>query len=309
MPFGRLSLGLGLGNGRPAPSGGGGGTAPTNTVLPAITGTPTSGQTLSVSDGTWTGDAPIVYAYQWKADGTTISGATISTYTLTDTEIGKVITCTVTATNAAGSASATSDATDDVAPAAPVFINLSSAITATSGTSMQLSLPPSVVAGNILIAVTTVVSTRLPQWPSGWTPIGAAFAAYRIADGSESAGPTVTWTGSAGQAGYVAQFTAGTVGARNDNQGQNGPTASVSAITTTKSGSRCEAFVISGTSTIPSAPTGFTSDASDSNSIPVQTAIRVTGVTKDNPGDSSGSVSSTVASGIWRAALVELKAN
>jgi hypothetical protein len=116
--FGRLGLGLGLGNGRTAPSGGGG-TGPTDTALPAITGTPTSGQTLSVSNGTWTGDAPITYAYQWKADGTAISGATSSTYTLTDAEVGKVITCTLTATNAAGSASVTSAATDAVSAAAP----------------------------------------------------------------------------------------------------------------------------------------------------------------------------------------------
>lgn len=118
MPGLRLGLGLGL-QPRAVVSAGGGGTAPANTVLPAITGTPTSGQTLSVTDGTWTGDAPITYAYQWKADGSAISGATGSTYKLTDSEVGAAITCTMTATNAAGSASATSAATDAVTAATP----------------------------------------------------------------------------------------------------------------------------------------------------------------------------------------------
>lgn len=110
MPGLQLGLGLGLqrhkaGGGSSAP------VAPANTVLPAITGTAKAGQTLSCSTGTWTGTAPISYAYQWKADGANISGATASSYLLTASEVGKVITCTVTATNAAGNVSATSAAT------------------------------------------------------------------------------------------------------------------------------------------------------------------------------------------------------
>ncbi|MBZ9705398.1 hypothetical protein LB543_01470 [Mesorhizobium sp. ESP7-2] len=89
---------------------------PSNTVLPAISGTATQGQTLSCSAGTWSGGGSISYAYQWKADGTNISAATASTYLLTASEVGKVITCAVTATNAAGSASATSAATATVTP-------------------------------------------------------------------------------------------------------------------------------------------------------------------------------------------------
>jgi hypothetical protein len=40
--------------------------APANTVAPVVTGTPRSGQTLSASLGTWTGDPTIIYGYQWK---------------------------------------------------------------------------------------------------------------------------------------------------------------------------------------------------------------------------------------------------
>lgn len=88
-----------------------GGTAPTNTVLPAITGTAEVGETLSVDNGTFTGDATITYAYQWYAGGVAISGATSATFDLTSTQLGKIITARVTATNAAGTAFAFSDAT------------------------------------------------------------------------------------------------------------------------------------------------------------------------------------------------------
>ena len=83
-------------------------TPPVNTGLPVISGTAVSGQTLSTTDGTWTGTAPISYTYQWKRGGINIGGATNNTYLLTDSDNGATITVTVTATNAAGSASATS---------------------------------------------------------------------------------------------------------------------------------------------------------------------------------------------------------
>lgn len=90
---------------------------PINSVAPGITGTAQVGQTLTCSTGTWlTGRETISYAYQWKADGEAIDGATSSTYTLTADEQGKVITCVVTATNASGSAEETTSATSAVSP-------------------------------------------------------------------------------------------------------------------------------------------------------------------------------------------------
>lgn len=91
---------------------------PANTALPAITGTAQVGATLTVSNGTWTGTPTPTYTRQWKADGANISGATAATYVLTEAELGKVITCTVTGTNSAGNASATSAATSAVIAAA-----------------------------------------------------------------------------------------------------------------------------------------------------------------------------------------------
>ena len=39
--------------------------APVNTVLPALSGTPQQGSQLTASQGTWTGTQPITFAYQW----------------------------------------------------------------------------------------------------------------------------------------------------------------------------------------------------------------------------------------------------
>lgn len=80
---------------------------PVNSILPLITGTPTEGQSLTVSNGTWT-NSPTSYARQWKRDGAAISGATGSTYVLVTADAGKTITCTIIATNADGFGTATS---------------------------------------------------------------------------------------------------------------------------------------------------------------------------------------------------------
>ncbi|BCH33114.1 hypothetical protein MesoLjLc_50440 [Mesorhizobium sp. L-8-10] len=118
-----MKLGLGLGLSHVQSGGGSSASAPTNTGLPVISGTPTVGQTLSTTNGTWDdgGAAISGYAYQWKAGGVDISGATASTYELTSDEVGDSITVTVTATNSAGSTPATSDAVGPVEDADPNF--------------------------------------------------------------------------------------------------------------------------------------------------------------------------------------------
>ena len=60
-------------------------------------------------------DGPGAFSYQWLADGTAISGATSSTYTLTASEVGDAISLTVTFTDNEGySESLTSAATHSV---------------------------------------------------------------------------------------------------------------------------------------------------------------------------------------------------
>jgi hypothetical protein len=76
---------------------------PINTVAPAITGTPATGQVLTCSNGTWVGASS--FAHQWYRDGVAIGGATASTRTLVGADVGKALKCRITATNSEGSTS------------------------------------------------------------------------------------------------------------------------------------------------------------------------------------------------------------
>jgi hypothetical protein len=76
---------------------------PVNSGLPAIAGIPLAGETLSCTNGTWSGNPnPSGYTYQWNRDGEAISGATQSTYEVKAGDEGHTLTCTVTASNTAG---------------------------------------------------------------------------------------------------------------------------------------------------------------------------------------------------------------
>lgn len=84
--------------------------APANTGLPEITGTPAVGQSLSCSNGSWLGSPPITYTRQWRRDSETITGATSIQYTVQGTDEGHQLACQVTAHNPAGQAAAQSAA-------------------------------------------------------------------------------------------------------------------------------------------------------------------------------------------------------
>src|SRR4051794_8299725 len=104
-------------SGTPAPP-----SPPSNTSPPAISGTPRQGDTLTASNGNWSGTAPMSFAYQWQrctTGCTDISGATSSTYTVQASDVGDTINVVVTATNSAGSASATSAAVGPATAAPP----------------------------------------------------------------------------------------------------------------------------------------------------------------------------------------------
>ena len=87
---------------------------PVNTVAPAITGTATSGSTLTASPGTWTGSATITYAYQWYRSTGTYLGAG-STYVLTGADVGYTVRVLCTASNSIASGTAYSSYTTTIA--------------------------------------------------------------------------------------------------------------------------------------------------------------------------------------------------
>ena len=90
---------------------------------PRVLGVPRDGETLTASDGTWTGEGPIQYAYAWgRCDEDTcelIADATSKTYTVRSRDIGFRLWVRVTATNPYGSTRAFSDVTAVVTARAP----------------------------------------------------------------------------------------------------------------------------------------------------------------------------------------------
>jgi len=83
--------------------------APTNSILPAISGALTNGSTLTAYEGVWQNEATS-FTYQWKNAGVNINGATNKTYVIQGSDSGDALTVAVTAANSAGSATATSAA-------------------------------------------------------------------------------------------------------------------------------------------------------------------------------------------------------
>jgi hypothetical protein len=94
---------------------------PSNTVAPSISGTLVVGSALTAAAGSWSGDQPISFGYQWKrcdlsgANCAAITGAISGSYITASADQGLTLRVTVTATNAAGSATTTSAATATVA--------------------------------------------------------------------------------------------------------------------------------------------------------------------------------------------------
>lgn len=105
--------------------------APTNLTVPVVTGTPTRGQTLSTTNGTWNGGVPYIYniTYQWQRGTSNIVGATSNTYVLGNSDVGSTIRSSVIATNLTGSTiafSANTAIVGGVLPSAPTNVIASS---------------------------------------------------------------------------------------------------------------------------------------------------------------------------------------
>ena len=93
--------------------------APANTTPPAVSGTPKVGQTLTVSNGTWS-NSPTGYTYQWQrctstTSCTNILDATKQTYVVRSADAGRTLRAVVAAANADGTSTANSNQTATVA--------------------------------------------------------------------------------------------------------------------------------------------------------------------------------------------------
>ncbi len=101
--------------------------APADSIAPGISGfsgSPQQGETLTASTGTWS-NSPTKFTYAWQDCDTSgnncaaISLATSNTYKLASTDVGKLVSVTVTASNAGGATPVTSASVGPVLPPAP----------------------------------------------------------------------------------------------------------------------------------------------------------------------------------------------
>jgi hypothetical protein len=101
--------------------------SPMNTARPTISDTtPQVGQQLTANPGTWSGDQPIVFTYQWQRCNpggqqcVAIPNADDQTYTVTSADLRNTLRVEVRARNASGTGGpAFSDPTSQVAEAGP----------------------------------------------------------------------------------------------------------------------------------------------------------------------------------------------
>jgi len=97
---------------------GGTGTPPVAPIVkdvPALTGTGIVGSALNVTNGNWRG-VPTEYHYAWKGGGNPL-GTDANTYTPVVADVGKQVTCTVSAVNAVGTTAAPPSNAIEVLPA------------------------------------------------------------------------------------------------------------------------------------------------------------------------------------------------
>jgi hypothetical protein len=121
--------------------------APSNTTPPSVSGTAKAGQTLTVSNGSWSG-SPTDYSYQWQrctssTSCTSISGETQNTHVATNADVGHTLRAVVTATNADGLSTANSNQTATVTAATGVPANTA-----------RPSISGNAVVGDVLTAET-----------------------------------------------------------------------------------------------------------------------------------------------------------
>jgi hypothetical protein len=225
--------------------------APSNTVAPALTSTtPIPGVSLSTSTGTWNGAPTPTYTYQWKyADtGTSIGGATSSSYTPVLGDVGHTLKCDVTATNSAGAATASSNTSGAVTASLPV----NTVVPTISGTPAV----GSVLTGTNGTWTGTPSPTFTYQWIWGDTgaPIGGA--------------TSITYTAVLGDVGHTLKIQVTGTNTSGNSTGTSAATAAVTNSISPPSGAVGIWFAPDGVGkVIPNRATSFTTAPSSPNLI------------------------------------------
>jgi hypothetical protein len=163
--------------------------APSNSVLPAVSGLLPPGSTLTTTNGTWS-PAGVTYSYEWLrcndatlASCAAIGSQTASTYVIVAGDVGKYIRSRVTAANITASVPATSAPTG-VIPAdtdGDGVVDVSDTCPAEAGTKPNGCLPSDIVgAGVPTVSGTLTVGLTLSATTGSWTvlhdPLGYTLA-------------------------------------------------------------------------------------------------------------------------------------
>ena len=185
--------------------------APTNTVIPVITGTTRTGETLTSSKGSWTSSptASTTYTYQWKRANsaigtyTNIASAIDRTYDLTDADIDKFIKVSVIATNSVGASSAvlssaTSvvvDLNDSIVPTATTPVATATGFTFTiSNYSAVYTYALTTTKGTVSRVTDDVTVTGLTAGESATVTIAVSRSTYKPASKTVTGSATAALT-------------------------------------------------------------------------------------------------------------------
>src|SRR5436305_353036 len=161
---------------------------PSNSSLPTVSGTAQQGQTLTTTNGTWSG-SPTSYTYDWTRCDTAggncavISGSNAASYTLTSADVNHTLRAYVNASNAAGTGTALSAATGVVTATSSTAPPSNSSLPTVSGTAQQ---------GQTLTTTNGTWSGSPTSYTYDWTRCDTAGGNCAVISGSNAASYTLT---------------------------------------------------------------------------------------------------------------------
>jgi hypothetical protein len=153
------------------------GVAPASTAPPTISGTPQEGETLTATQGSFSGEQPLALGIEWVrcdrgGEGcASIRGANTTRYVAGSADVGNTLRVWVTASNRGGSASGTSAPTPVIRPVGPTAERRSVSVADVAAPNRLLidrvEIAPRVLRSRAPFTVRVHVSETRGFWVSG----------------------------------------------------------------------------------------------------------------------------------------------
>ncbi len=197
--------------------------SPTGSV--AIAGTVTQGQVLTATHTLADADGLGVISYQWKAGGVNISGATSSSFTLTEAQVGKAITVSASYTDLLGTAESV------LSSATVAVVNLNDAPTG------SVAIAGTVTQGQILTASNSLadadgIGTVSYQWKAAGVAIsGGTSSSFTLTEAQVGKAITVAASYTDGHGTAESVLSSATIAVVNVNDAPTGSVAIAGAVT------------------------------------------------------------------------------